>query len=96
MATRPSLHAWVPDHCTMSEMSSLSCCDNSFPTPSERPQPRRSALTTAKPCGTHHAGSGPSQPVNAENVTGSGWRSAWYCTEYVQRLPRRAGRLSLP
>ncbi|CKQ77801.1 Uncharacterised protein [Mycobacterium tuberculosis] len=77
-------------------MSSASWCDSRSPVPSERPQPRESALTTTKPCAVHHAGSGASQPVSAEKVSGFGWRSIRYCGENVHRLPRRRGRASLP
>jgi len=72
ITTRPSLHGCTAAHCTTSWMSSLSCRDSNRPMPSERPQPRRSVLTTAKPLATHHAGSGASHPVSAEKDTGSG------------------------
>ena len=77
-------------------MSSASWRDSSFPVPSEWPQPRESAFTTVKPCAVHQAGSGASQPVSAEKVTGRGWRNTRYCSENVHLLPRRVGRLSLP
>ena len=78
MTTRPSLHAWLPAHWMRSAVSRPSCWDSSCAVPSERPHPRRSALITTKPCATHHAGSGASHPVSAENWTGAGWRKMRY------------------
>src|ERR1700757_3915766 len=96
MTTLPSHHGWSAIHCTRSWVSSASWRDSSFPVPSEWPQPRESAFTTVKPRAVHHAGSGASQPVSAENVTGFGWGTPRYCSENVHFFPRRFGRLSLP
>src|SRR6476619_5894846 len=54
VTTRPSHHGCSAAHCTTSWTSSPSWSDNNRPTPSDRPQPRRSALTTVNPSATHH------------------------------------------
>lgn len=72
MTTRPSHQGWPAIHCTRSLLSSDYWCDNSFPAPPEWSHPRESAFTTVNPRAVHHAGSGASQPVSAENLTGRG------------------------
>lgn len=77
-------------------MSSPSCRDNSSATPSEVPAPRRSQLTTANPWATHQLGSGASQLVKVEKLTGLGWRITRYWNEKRERRRVRRGNRSLP
>ena len=64
------------------------------PVPSEVPHPRRSALTTAKPCATHHAGSGASQEVSAEKLTG--WVGAVRGTAVRRSISRGGAWVGCP